>query len=478
MLEERKNKHMKQTHKSRRLLFSCLLISLWITSWGLTQTTQTLTLEQCVSMALEQNPEVKIARKQLAKSNADIWTAYGTLLPSIEASASLQHAWNIQENTIPNFLKPMLAPLAPMIPELALMPDFVTMSFGMENTLTYGARLTQPLFLGGAGIAGVQIAYAARNATQQQLDATEQSILYKTANAFYQTLLARELVQVQEDALKQAETNLDIVNKKYDVGSASGLDKMRAEVDVANLKPAVFAAKSNYQAALTGLRTIVGLPPNTEIGVEGDLAFVPDEFAKLTLEELQQQAASQRPELSAVMEQKKLASKSLTVARSQFLPKVLFMTDYSYLGMRNKNLNFKQDEMSKGFTSSISVQLPLFSGFKNTKGYQKAELDLHIAKDTQKQVQDGIAAEVEIVYNKFQEARQKYLAAQETIAMAQEAMRLANLMYEEGASTQLEVLSAQLALTQARMNHISALYEYQMARYGLRKAAGILIQTL
>jgi outer membrane protein TolC len=146
--------------------------------------------------------------------------------------------------------------------------------------------------------------------------------------------------------------------------------------------------------------------------------------------------------------------------------------------MRNDDLNFKQDELSKGFTSAISVQLPLFSGFKNTKGYQKAELDLHIAKDTQQQVENGIAAEVEIIYNKFQEADQKYMAAEETITMAQEAMRLANLMYEEGASTQLEVLSAQLALTQARMNHVSALYEYQMARYGLRKAAGVLTQVL
>jgi outer membrane protein TolC len=58
--------------------------------------------------------------------------------------------------------------------------------------------------------------------------------------------------------------------------------------------------------------------------------------------------------------------------------------------------------------------------------------------------------------------------------MAQEAMRLANLMYEEGASTQLDVMGARLALTQARLNYVSSLYEYQMARYGLRKAAGLL----
>lgn len=451
---------------------------LWMGQLAFGQEPQLLTLEQCVEIALNQNPELQIAKKQVAKSEAGVWEAYSTLLPNVTASANLQHAWDIQTNTIPNFLKDMLAPLAPMIPELSLMPDYVQLSFGMENTLTYGAQLTQPLFLGGAGIAGVQMAYAARNATEAQFEATRQNIIYQTADAFYATLLAKELVQVQEDALKQAETNLDIVNKKYDVGSASGLDKMRAEVDVANLKPAVFAARNNYQAAITGLQTVLGVAEHKAISIQGSLAFVSDEFSKLTLEELQQQAAIRRPELSAVEEQKSLASKAVTVARSQFLPKVFFVTDYSYLGMRNDNLDFQQDEFSKGFTSAISVQLPLFTGFKNTQEYQKAQLDLHIAKDTQQQVENGISAEVEIVYNKFQESQQKYMAAKETIAMAEEAMRLANLMYEEGASTQLEVLSAQLALTQARMNHISALYEYQMSRYGLRKAAGLLTEAL
>ena len=60
------------------------------------------------------------------------------------------------------------------------------------------------------------------------------------------------------------------------------------------------------------------------------------------------------------------------------------------------------------------------------------------------------------------------------ISMAEEALRLANLTYEEGASTQLDVLTSHLALTRARLNHVSALYEFQMARYNLRRVTGIL----
>lgn len=135
---------------------------------------------------------------------------------------------------------------------------------------------------------------------------------------------------------------------------------------------------------------------------------------------------------------------------------------------------FTQDDFSKGFTSALSLQIPLFNSGANWYGWHKARMDVKIAKDNWKQADDGIAAETEMAYNKFVEAKQKVRAAGESAVLAEEAMRLATLMYEEGASTQLDVMGARLALTQAKLNSISSLYEYQMARYGLRKAAGVL----
>ena len=159
------------------------------------------------------------------------------------------------------------------------------------------------------------------------------------------------------------------------------------------------------------------------------------------------------------------------------MPKLFFTTDYSFLAMTN-DYDLNQDDFSKGFTSAVSLQIPLFNAFKNHKQYQKARLDYKIALDSEKQIQDGIAAEVELAYNQFQVAKEKYHAATESSGLADEALRLANLMYEEGVSTQLDVMSSQLALTQARLNYASALYEYQMARYGLRRVSGTLTGVL
>ena len=454
----------------RKISVLILCLTIGFAANIIAQETEVVTLEKSVSIAMKNNPGIQIAQKEYEKSRTEIWEAYSAILPQVNASANYSRAWDIQQNTIPNFIKQMLGPDFPGASE---MPDFVRLSFGLKNTLTYGANLTQPIFLGGAGIAGVKMAYAASDAMKYDYEIQRQSLIYDTVDAFYGSLLAEELVLVQEKALAQAQANLDIVKKMYDVGSASGLDKMRAEVEVVNLKPSVIAARNDRQAALTGLRTVLGLPKETKIKVEGKLQFTYDEFKSITLEALLEKALNSRPELLATDAQTKLASNGVTLARSEFMPKLFFSTDYSFLAMRNDN-RFVQDDFSKGFTSAISLQVPLFTGFRNAKSYQKARLDYKIAQDSDKLAKDGIIAEVEIAYNKFQEAQEKYLAAKESIDLAEEALRLANLMYEEGASTQLDVLISQLALTEARLNHASALYEYQMARYQIRKVTGTL----
>lgn len=429
---------------------------------------EVFTFEKSVATVLEQNPDIKIAEKELEKAKAGVGEAYANILPQLNASLNFQHSWEIQETTMPNFIKAGLGDLAD-----PNMPDYIKIAFGLENTFNYGAQLTQPIFLGWAGIAGIQTAKAAERAAEQNVKQKEQDLIYQTANVFYGCLMAQELVKVQEEALAQSKANLDNVLKKYDVGSASGFDKMRAEVEYANLQPELISARNNYQSALTRLRTILGLDKDSDIEAQGEFKYKEDDLLISPLHDLQDLAIENRPELKSLNEQKTMASKGITIARSDFLPKIIFQTDYSYLAQRN-NLNFKQDDFSKGFTSAVNVQIPLFSGFKSIRQYQKAKLDKGIILDTEKQVFDGVAAQVEVAYNKLLEANEKYLSAKGTVNLATEALRLANLMYDEGANTQLDVLNSQLALTRARLNFVSSLYDYQVARYELRKVTGLL----
>jgi outer membrane protein TolC len=462
-------KHKAFEEKMMNRKYIVLLLFFWAvvdSSNSFSQTKMTLTLQNSIEIALKQNPEIKMAEKELSKAQSDIGVAYSNILPKLDGSVNLQHNWIVQESTIPNFIKAMMGPAAP-----PGMPDYVRIAFGLENTMTYGATVSQPLYLGGAGIAGIRAATALKRAMEQNLEVKHQDLIFRTVNAFYTCLLTKELIFVQEEALAQAKANLDVVSKKTDAGTASGFDKMRARVEVANLQPAVISAKNSLQIALTQLRTILGLNRDSQIEVSGEFIYTQDMFDTMSLKELQDLAMQNRPELRALTEQKTATEKGISIAQSEFKPKLFFSSDYSFLAMRN-NLKFGQNDFSKGFTSGFSLQIPLFNGFRSAKQYQKAQMDYKIIIDSQKQANDGILAEAEVAYNKFIEAKEKLLSANETIALAKESLRLANLMYDEGTNTQVDVLSAQLAVTQAQMNYVTSLYEYQVARYGLRKATG------
>ncbi len=462
------------------------LLVLFSFSYVSAQDKLVLTLDGSLELAYRNNPTYQMREKELQKAKASVSEAYSTIMPQINATASLQHAYDIQTNTIPNFMKIMLQPQPGVLPPdldaifsayAGAMPDYISLSFGLENTAVYGATLTQPLFLGGAGYNGIRMAQAAERAAEHGLESTKQDLVYQTVSAFYGCLVSHEIVKVQEEALAQSEKNLSTVTKKFEAGSASKFDKMRAEVDVANNRPNAISARNNYKLSLTRLKVVLGLPMETEIDLSGELVFEEDEFAQSSLQDFQDIAAEKRPEVLAMMEQKSITRRGIGIARSAFLPKLFFQTDYSYLGMRN-DFDFRQREMSKGFSSAVSLSIPLFTGLKNNRQYHKAKLDYKIMQDTEKQVTDGVAAEVEAVYNTFLLAKEKYEAASENVDLADETFRLATMMYDEGSNTQLDVFTAQLGLTSARLNYLSSLYEYQLARYALRKATGQLNEII
>jgi outer membrane protein len=445
-----------------------ILMTLVVFSTVISQEVMDLTLEKSLDMALQYDPEYQIARKEADKASSDVLGSYAGILPQLDAYANYQRAWKIQESTIPNFIKAMLGPLA--TPD---MPDYVKISFGLKNTILYGARVNLPLFQGGAGIAGIKAARAGKRAAEQNLEVQRQNLIFNTVNAFYTSMLAKAMVAVQEDALNQARANLEVVQKKHAVGAASGFDKMRAEVEVANQQPIVINARNSYQSALTQLRTLLDIDKKVELNLIGKFVYAEDAYDSLSLDELQALAVSNRPELMMIRQQRTISGMGVVTARSNFLPKLYFSTDYSYMAMQN-DLRLRQDNFSEGLTSTINLQIPIFHGFSSTSRYQKAKLDYKITLDMEKQLLDVINAEVEFSYNNFQEAREKYSSANETVSLATEALRLANLMYEEGTNTQVDVLSSRLALTQARMNYISSIYEYMISRYQLRKATGAL----
>ena len=452
-----------------------------------------LDLEEAKQIALNNNSEIKMARQQVEKAQAQVTQARSRFLPQVNAFSSFQHSWALGEQKMRNFLKPTLAPLYTDIGDAfqtlgqqtqnqdliqqgknlarqgRMMPDYMSMSFGIENTATYGLKLQQPLFRGGTIWNSYQSAKLRKEMAQSKLRSKKNELLTKVKSAYYQTLLAKLSIDVSKQALEFAKENLQNVKKFYEQGKVTKLDKLRANVQVSNFKPQLITAQNQLKRSKTNLTIILGLKKETDLTLTDSLKFKRTPLLDRSLEELIQIAIKNRPEMKTVEIQKKLSRNQIQVAKGAFLPNISLGTTYQYQGMRN-DLNYGWDDFDKSFNTSISLSIPIFTGFKRTSKIEEAQVSLNSSKEQKRSVQDKIRMDVKNSYYSLQEAYEKVQAQELTIKQAKEALRLAQLQYSEGAATQLEVIDANLSYKKAKMNYHQSLMKYNTAKANLKKA--------
>ena len=426
-----------------------------------------LTLEKARELALVNNPQIKLASEAVKKSDARVTEARAGLLPTFSAFSSYQRAWDLQTSVIPNFLKDTFVQMN--VPGADALPDYLEMAFGLENTLVYGINISQPIYVGGAVWNGYQISQSARNITRSQHQATRQAILMEVTNAYNGVLFARSVMGVMQQSVAAAEKNLEQVRNFRATGMSSDFDVLRAEVQLANYMPQLISAKNNAHLAVSNLLRLLGLSDNELVIISEELTYVPSEHSGQDFQELVQLALEARPEIAMLGEQRLIARKQLSLARASLLPSLVFGTSYQYQGQRN-DLDFTGDDFLKSFNSSLSLSVPIFSGLGNNARIQQAKIGLNETGYQEEALIQGIKLEVEGAYYTMKEAEQNVATQSKVIASAEEALRLVNLRYAEGASTQLEVMNVEVALNQARLNYQRTLFEYNTALTALKKA--------
>lgn len=426
-----------------------------------------LTLDKARELALTNNPQIKLASEAVKKSDARVIEARSGLLPTFNAFSSYQRAWDLQTSVIPNFLKDTFVQMN--VPGADDLPDNLEMAFGLENTLLYGFQFSQPIYVGGAVWNGYQISQSARNITKSQLQTTRQAILMEVTNAFNGVLFARSVMGVMQQSVAAAEQNLEQVRKFRATGKASDFDVLRAEVQLANYMPQLVSAENGAHLAVSNLLRLIGLGNDDLVIISEELTYVPSEHSDQDFQNLVQLALEIRPEVAMLVEQRTIAQKQLSLARASLMPSLVFGTSYQYQGQR-ADLDFTGDDFYKSFNSSLSLSVPIFSGLGNNARIQQAKIGMNETVYQEEALIQGIKLEVEGAFYTMKEAEQNVATQSKVIASAEEALRLVNLRYAEGASTQLEVMNAEVALNQARLNYQRTLFEYNTALTALKKA--------
>ena len=323
-----------------------------------------------------------------------------------------------------------------------------------------------PLYAGGRLTAGYKQANLGLKASQESVRLSEQETVLEAKRAFYGYLLAQEFSAAAQEGLALAEKFMLNVKNLHEVGMASKFDLLRSEVQFANLKPQAIRARNSVDVAALGLKTVCGIDLDTPIEVRGELVAPPlDGEAR----DIVAEALDNRPELRQLDYQRGMAGEMLKVARGAMFPTVALGGQYN---VWSDALNLRKGTWSNYYTISLSLSIPLFNGFETQARIGQSKAAIRELDWTRKGLTNAIAFEVRQSALNLAQARETLLSLEKNVEQAREAVRIAELNYSEGLATNLDVSTAQVALSQARTNYSQALYDCVISQAQLEKAVG------
>ncbi|SDE99181.1 TolC family protein [Sporolituus thermophilus] len=395
-----------------------------------------LTLEESIALALKNNPAVKIAEADKETAAGKVTEAKGGKLPTLSYSFSAARS---------------------DVPASSSSPDMIIDKF--DNKVT----LTLPLYTGGKLEGLIDQAKLGLKAADLGVVKSQQQVKLDATTAYFNLLQARNMVKLNQESVDRLAAHLKNVQAQYEVGTVAKSDVLRSEVELANAEQNLIKAQNSYDLAVAGLNNVIGLPLDTEISVKDDLQYVK---YPLTLEEAIDYALKNRPEVAQADLNVKSAEEGIQVAKSGRRPTVSFQGSQAW---SDTDPGTSSDTWALGLSASFNI----FDGNVTGAKIKQADAALAKAQEQARQTRDAVQLEVRQAYLSLKEAEKRIETTKVAVDKAEEDYKIAQVRYSAGVGTNLDVMDAQVALTQAKTNYVQALYDYNTSKAKLDKAMGV-----
>ena len=409
------------------------------------QNPQPISLDQAIATALENNRELEIARLELDNADAQVDEALGNAYPTLDLNA--RYTRNIQR---PVFFFPGEDGIVRPI------------EIGSKNALS-GELTLQQIVFNSAVFTGVGTSKIYARISRQQLRAQTADVILNVKQAYYGALVAREVLSVNEALLANAEANYRNTKVLFDAGLRAEFDAIRAEVAVANQQPLVVQARNTYEAALDGLKLVLGYDDITQVELEPTGSLVRPSASGGT-EPTVDQAVTVMLQENAQIEALRLSTdvnkELIEINRSDYLPTLSLFGTYKYEAQADALSDF---DFQPTAYAGLNLSLNLYNGGKTHAKMEQAQVAYDKSRYQTAQVAAALKTRIEATLRSIEYARRQIGAGDRTIEQAERAYKIATTAYSAGTGTQLQINDADLALAQARLNQLSAIYDYNVA---------------
>jgi len=421
-----------------KLFFVLLLVLIPLNS--VAATPRTLTLEQAVAISLEKNRDIAKAGEYAKYVEGKYVEERAAALPQLGLSGSYA----------------------------ALRDNGMIKERGGEVTQydsNIGLSLSQPLYTWGKIGAAIRAAEIGMKTSSEQLRIAQQAARRDVTATFYNVLLAKELLRVAAEDLKQKQRHLEESKKRFDAGVATDYDILAAEVSAENATPAVIRAENLLKLTRERLRFHLAIE-DEEVDAVGKLD--PAVSRPASFEDALKIALASRPELIDSGFRVGIYNELVNIAAADNKPRLDLKGGAGWHQLEIDNFR------SEGAAWSIGVHLsfPFLDGLRTDGKVTQARSELASKEIEKHQLIDNIRLEVRTALNDVKEASEILTALSGTVRQADKLLQMAEKGYEYGVKIRLEVDDAQTNLLRAQINRARAATDYLVAMVNLDWAMG------
>jgi len=330
-----------------------------------------------------------------------------------------------------------------------------------SDNYSFALILRQPIYTFGRLRFSVLASKLSRRSAQEEyLDQLHQVIL-GGAELYIQALVADDALKIASDDLEAQRANLKVTEQLFEQGVVAKFDVLSTGAAASQAEHELIVANTQRQNALARLKSFMG------VNLDQELRLTPLELESpepTTLSDEQPEILERRPDLRALRWAVEAAKARVDLTRSEGSP---------MLSLQNQTINRNATGLSPGTqnTTSLVLSIPLFDGgVTKNRALQAEQVVKQLEADLEQRERDVVVETAE-TYRQLQDRWRSIEVSQANVQQADEAFRVAQLRYENGISTTVELLDSQAARSRARFGLAKAQADYQRAFWGWRRAA-------
>jgi outer membrane protein len=395
-----------------------------------------LDLDAVIQRALAVSPQAAFAREGVRNAQSEKRVALGEYIPGLSANSAA------------------VSSDIPTSPGLSTTP----------NAYSAGLAASLDVITGGRRSADRSRAAADFVSANANNTATRFSVTLAAQNAFYQTLRASDLVDVARASVDQAQQGLRYALDRVRAGTATRSDQLRAQLQLTTSRLQLVAALDTLQTAAYALGALVG--SNGPVGGRRPASLDPRTLA-LGDSDIVRLAVNASPAVIAARSQERADIASVSAAKSTYVPDIKLTGQYNWANQSNL-----LEAIHAGWFVMLGTSYPLFNGFVREDQVTRADAASEVSRVASLDAVRQARAQAAKLLNGLQFAVQNITLANEAVQSAQEDLRVQTERYRAGISTELDLLTSQLAFTQAQLSLVASRYNYQITRAQLEALVG------